>query len=383
MASLNGKSGGLFKNAKIIWLGVAILLVGVFVGTLFLLKSVYQTETYYVLNQDVPVRSQITMDMLTPVVTSAGTAPGGAPEMPQDQKEIERQNILSQVQAGSAFTLFPLKSGDVLSASNVAVLADISVGVPDSWVITSFSVDYNNAVQGRISRGTYFDIMVVADTGAYYPFVNMLALETATGGGTSSASGEDVSGMNSTTSVYTVGLSPENAAKLQWLQTFGSGEMKLVLSPRQNEYQAPALAEYEGAFYYDPLVDGVIAPGLLDVVDAEGQPLDVDGDGKADKREVTNYNFTDVERDQFGRPIQVIENYGLGNAKINEEEANGETPTNSNAEVEAAREECEAAGDYWVGGECSDEPAPNNANPSTGTSNEDQPLEGTTDDSGE
>lgn len=357
MASLNGKSGGFFKNAKIIWLGIAVLLIFVFVGTLMLLRSAYQTETYYVLNQDIPTRTQITMDMLSPVVTSAGTAPGGSLEMTEEQRLSEREAILAAVQNGAAYTQFPLKAGDVLSPSNVGALSDISVGVPDNWVITSFNVDYNNAVQGRIQRGSYFDIMVVSDSGAYYPFVNILALETATGAGTSSAEGQDASGMNASTSVYTVGMSPENAGKLQWLQSFGGGELKLVLSPRQNEYASPNLMDYAGMFYYDPLIDGVIAPGLQEVKDIDGIGVDLDGDGKVDFREITDYTFSDVERDQFGRPIAVVENVGLGNAKIPTSAAAGETPTNVNAKDQKAFEECEDKGGYWVDGACSDTPA--------------------------
>lgn len=310
------KSGGFLKNAKIIWLGIAVLLIFVFVGTFMFLRSIYETETYYVLNQDVPTRTAITMDMLTPVVTSHGTAPGGTPEMTQEEKDAERSAILSAVQTGSAYSQFPLKSGDTLSPSNVGALSDISVGIPDDWVVTSFNVDYNSAVQGRIDRGTYFDIMVVGDEGAYYPFVNVLALETATGEGTSSAGSEDESGMNSTTSVYTVGMSPENAAKLQFLQKNVGGDMKLVLSPRQNEYASPLVEDYTGLFTYSPTDDGVIAPGIQTVLDADGNELDLDGDGSADTREITDYTFSDIERDQFGRPLEVVENVGLGNAKI-------------------------------------------------------------------
>ncbi len=381
MVAINAKSGGLFKNAKIIWLGIAVLLVAVFFGTLTLLQSVYQTETYYVLNQDVPTRTQITMDMLTPVVTSVGTAPGGTPEMDAAGKASERDAILAEVQSGGAFAQFPLVSGDVLSPSNVAALSDISVGVPDTWVITSFNVDFNNAVQGRIQRGTYFDMMVVSDQGAYYPFVNMLALETSTGGATSSAEGQDASGQNATTSVYTVGMSPENAGKLQWITNFGAGQVKLVLSPRQNEYASPDLRAYSGMFYYDPLVDGVIAPGLQAVEDADGNPIDLDGDGTPDFREVTDYTFSDVERDAFGRPLATVENVGLGNAKIPASAAGGETPTNVNADANAEAEACEEDGGTWTGGICdasgstssgpTPAPTPNSTEePGTGTEDE-------------
>ena len=349
MASVNTK-GNLFKSAKVIWFVIAVLLVGVFIGVLNILQNVYQTETYYVLNQDVPTRTQITMNMLVPVVTSFGTAPGGTPDMTQTQREGERSAILSAVQSGRAYSQFPLVAGDVLSPSNVGALSDISVGVPDTWVVTSFAVDYNNAVQGRIQRGTYFDVMMGSDAGAYYPFVNVLTLETATGSAQSSAGATNNSGMNAATSVYTVSMSPLNAGKLQWLSQYGAGQMKLVLSPRQNEYASPRLLDYEGLFYYDQLEDGVIAPGLMPVLDENGEPVLFDGEPLY--REITDYTFSDIERDPFGRPISQIENVGLGNAKIPAASAGGQNPVDVNAADKATREECLADGGTWNGGEC-------------------------------
>jgi len=326
------KANGLFKSSKLIWVGILVLLVFVFVGSLTALKSVYQTETYYVLNQDIPTRTQITMDMLTPVVTSAGTAPGGSPEMTQEQRDAERNTILTAVQSGVVFSQFPMVSGDVLSPSNAGGLSDISVGVPDTWVITNFALGADNAVGGRIQRGYYFDMMVISDQGAFYPFVNVLALDTTTDLAAASSSdavntGEAQEGQ---TTQYTVGMSPANAAKMQDLITQYGGNVRMVLSPRQNDYAAPRLMDYSGLFKYDIDLDGVIAPGLQPVYDAEGNPVDLDGDGKDDYRESTDYTFTDVERDQFGRPISQVDNVGLGNSKIPAATAEGETPTNPN-----------------------------------------------------
>lgn len=362
MASLN-KAGNIFKNAKIIWAGIAILLIFVFIGTLQLLKSVYQTETYYVLNQDVPVRAQISMDMLTPVVTSYGTAPGGSPDMKTTQKESERSAILSTVQSGQAFAQYPLVSGDVLSPSNVGALSDISVGVPDTWVISSIQVDFNNAVQGRIKRGSYFDMMVVAADGTYYPFVNVLALETLDGGANNSAASTNTSGTNAQTSIYTVGMSPQNTAKLQWLMSFADGQIKLVLSPRQNEYASPRIIDYQGQFFYNVLRDGVIAPGLQPVLDANGKPVDLDGDGIPDQREITDYTFSNIARDQFGRPIKQVENVGLGNAKVPASAANGKSPTNVNAEDTKKAAECKTSGGVWTNGACDTTGSTSNVTP--------------------
>lgn len=348
------KTTGLFKSAKLIWLGIAVLLVFVFVGALTLLQSVYQTETYYVLNQDIPTRTQITMDMLTPVVTSAGTAPGGSPEMTEEQRNAERTSILTAVQSGIVFSQFPMVAGDVLSPSNAGGLSDISVGVPDTWVITNFAVGADNAVGGRIQRGYYFDVMVLSDQGAFYPFVNVLALDTTvnlSGASSNNAvnSGEAQDGQ---TTQYTVGMSPANAAKLQDLVFTYGGNIRMVLSPRQNEYAAPRLMDYSGLFKYSIDLDGVIAPGLQPVFDAQGNPLDLDRDGRADFREASDYTFTDVERDQFGRPISQLDNVGLGNSKTPASLASGATPTNPNADEEALASECEASDGVWDGTDC-------------------------------
>lgn len=316
MAKKNASSG-LLRNGKLIWLGIAFLLILVFVGSLSLLRGVFQTETYYVLKQDVPNRTLITMDMLEPVVTSVGTSPGGAPEMTQEERDAERAAILTAVQSDSVYAQFPLVAGDILSPSNVGGLNDISVGVPDSWVITSFSVNADNAVGGRIQRGYYFDMLVVGDNGAYYPFVNMLVLDTSVSLDSASSADavESEEANDGQTSQYTVGLNPENAAKLHKIVADNGGNIKMVLSPRQNEYAAPQLASYTGLFNYDQGADGVIAPGLID-----------NGDGTP--REATDYTFTDVERDEFGRPITAVDNVGLGNSKVTAEQA-GDASTNA------------------------------------------------------
>lgn len=318
-------SSGLLRNGKLIWLAIAVILILVFVGSLQLLRGIFQTETYYVLNQDVPARTEITMEMLEPVVTQAGTGPGGAPGMTQEERNAEIAQVLSSVQSNSVYSRYPLVSGDVLSPSNVGGLTDISQGVPDTWVVTSFGVNADNAVGGRIQRGFYFDMMVVAENGAYYPFVNVLALDTSVSlDGASSADAADTEeAKDGQTQQYVVGMSPENAAKLHDVVNKNSGNIRLVLSPRQNEYAAPQLASYNGNFLYSS-EQGPIAPGLIDATDVNGNPI-LDENGQPVKREATDYTFTDVERDKFGRPISQVENAGEGNAKI-EDDGSGDTP---------------------------------------------------------
>lgn len=291
MASKVKKKGKNNNSLIFIAIGVvSLILAGVFFSVA---SSLFQTETYYVLNQDIPSRTQVTEEMLVPVVTSEGTAPKAAIG-------------LADVQTGNVYTKFPLLIGDILTMSNVGTLEDIAVGVPDTWVVTNFSVGADDAVGGRIQRGTYFDILVTTQdensgTQSFYPFVNVLALDTTVDlSNASSSNAADTSEAHAgQTTQYVVGMSPENAAVLHSIVKEHGGDMKLVLSPRQNEYERPEVAEYDGMFTYD---GNIIWPG------------------ESDAGELTDRTFSDVERDEFGRPTAVIENCSAGNAKVTGED---------------------------------------------------------------
>lgn len=276
-----------FKDRKLLII-LAIFTAGaIFILTASFLQKLFEDETYYVLNQDVGARTQITPEMLEAKVVPKDSSPAAAIGM-------------EEVQTGNVFTQYPLLAGEVLMLSNVGNLQDISVGVPDSWVITNFSVSADNAVGGRITRGTYFDMMIATPEGSYYPFVNVLALDnTVDLSGASSAEAVDTEEAQSgQTTQYFVGMSPENAAKLQSVMQRDGGNVRLVLSPRQNEYQKPAISEYEGLFNYDPANDGAIWPGV------------------SENGELTDYTFTDVERDELGKPVEKVETCSEGNAKV-------------------------------------------------------------------
>lgn len=283
MAS-KGKKGLKSNGLILIIIGVVALIL---FGVVFSVASkLFQTETYYVLNQDIPTRTQITEEMLEPVVTSEGTAP-------------EAAIGLADVQTGNVYTQYPLLTGDILTMSNVGGMEDISVGIPDTWVITNFSVGADDAVGGRIQRGAYFDIMIAGDDGSTYPFVNVLALDTTVdlGNASSADAADSEEAHEGQTSQYVVGMTPENAAKLQNIVKKNSGDIKLVLSPRQNEYEKPQLSEYDGTFAYNK-EDSAIWPG------------------QSEEGELTDYTFTDVERDAFGRPVEKLENCSSGNSKV-------------------------------------------------------------------
>ena len=279
------------KNNKLIAfmiVGLLLFLAGTFTFNFF--QNLYQTETYYVLKENVPTRTQITPDMMEAVTTTAGTAPKAAIG-------------ISDIQTGNVYSQYPLTAGDILTQSNIGGMKDISVGVPDNWVITNFSVNADNAVGGRIKRGTYFDIMITAkdNKSSFYPFVNMLALDTTVS--LNSASSSDAANTDEAhagqTSQYVVGLTPKNAAYLQSLMAeYGSGNVRLVLSPRQNEYKKPQLSDYNGMFNYETDKPGTIWPG------------------QSSNGEATDYTFRDVQRDEFGRPKEKAQNCSEGNAKI-------------------------------------------------------------------
>lgn len=299
------------KNTPLMLI-VILIVSAILFGVFFTVASkFFQTETYYVLNQDVPTRTQVTPEMLDPVTTSEGTAPKAAIG-------------LSDVQTGNVYTQYPLISGDILTMSNVGKQQDISVGVPDNWVITTISVSADNAVGGRITRGAYFDVMVTTNSGSFYPFVNVLTLDTTVDmDNASSADAADTDEAHAgQTTQYTVGMSPEDAGKLQQvMKKYGSnGDLKLVLSPRANEYQKPALADYSNKFSYDE----------------SGSSVTPIWPGKSDKGEITDYTFTPVERDAFGRPVAAPENCSVGNAKVSGDDCKTpDTKDTSNADSSA------------------------------------------------
>lgn len=276
------KFSGSFLRKNTFLIGVSALLACIVVALSFmLLRNLIQTETYYTLNQDVPARTQITPEMLSPVVTSTGTAPQAALG-------------IEDVQSGAVYSQYSLRTGDILTASNAGEQKDISVGIPDSWVVTNFSVPADNAVGGRIQRGYYFDIMVATDDGSTYPFINVLALDTTIdlNDASSSDAANTEEAKSGQTTQYVVGMSPQDAGKLQSIMKKHGDDVRLVLSPRQNEYAKPKMSDYEGNFSYNK------------------------DDGVKNMGEGTNYTFADAERDEFGRPIASPENCSDGNSQI-------------------------------------------------------------------
>jgi hypothetical protein len=291
MAKKNGSSN-LLQNNKVILAIIGLALVFVFIGFLSFLKGFYQTETYYVLNDEygtsIPARTLVQPDMLSPMVIADGTAPPTAIG-------------LSEIVDGYVYTKFALEAGDVLTASNAGAVDDIYLGVPDNWVITNFSVDADSAVGGRIHAGDYFDILVNTDGGSFYPFVNVLALDTTVdlSGASNAGAAETDEAYAGQTSQYVVAMSPENAAKLQGLAKKHSADIKLVMSPKQNEYNKPRLSDYSGMFSFKDNESPIWS-------------------GKSDTGEISDSEFNRVQRNAAGEPLEKIAPRNEGNLRSSE-----------------------------------------------------------------
>lgn len=268
MANTSGK----LRNNKLVLLLILVLMAAVFFGSLTFLKNLYQTETYWVVSEEagvIPARTMIDETMLRPIETAKDTSPPNA-------------LTLAEINSAPHFTVYPVGPGEIITPTNTLNnFSDISTGVPDSYVITSFSVPADDAVGGRISRGIYFDMMVTSPDGSFYPFTNMLVLDTsiALSGASNSNAVNTAESKAGQTSIYYVALSPSDAAILQTVMKKYAGAIKLVLAPRENEYQAPNLEAYEGVFTFDP------------------QNYDLKNYGQGQDN-----TFRDVERDDFGRP---------------------------------------------------------------------------------
>lgn len=162
--TVSSGSNGTNKNL-ITTILASVLTLALAIGIFFVFSIALAKESYYVLNQDIPAKTQVTESMLKEIQTAKGSAP---------------QNAISiqQVRQGTVFSRIPLKTGDILSASTTGLDLDSTNGIPDDWVIVSFNISADNAAGGNISKGDYFDVIGVdPEQGSKYIFFNLLALE--------------------------------------------------------------------------------------------------------------------------------------------------------------------------------------------------------------
>ena len=193
-------------------------------GICFGLSKLFATETYYVLSSDVPAKTQITKSLLTPQETAQGTAPQNAISM-------------DDVQRGNVYSKYPLYQGDVASKSNVGAISNNFDGIPDTWGVTSVTIPADNAVDGILSKGDYFDIVTVGGDSGKYIATDILVLDV----NSSSAGTADAATAKKTNSgaqlVYTIGL-PQELIPTVHASLKNADETHFVRSPIATRYEA-------------------------------------------------------------------------------------------------------------------------------------------------
>lgn len=297
-----------------IWVLVFILAILAAAGTLYILSGLTKQDTYYVLNTNMPSRTQITAADLQPVTTSQGSAPQNAIGL----------DVINQ---GSTYTKYPLQAGDVVSASNAGSLDTINEGIPDNWVVTSFNPGGDDPIIENLQRGDHFDLMITnakqkdqqsnPDDSemsniaiGQYAFRNVMILDnpmsTTANANNDTANGATAQTQNSTR-MFIVGMSPKNAAMLTYIT--GNYSTKLVMSPKQTSYMDPSSLDklYETFNFNDYLGEhptGILPSNCVD--SSTGEEINED---------CTDNTFAPQERDEFGVPY---------NATASERDENGD-----------------------------------------------------------
>lgn len=216
-----------FEGRKVWFAFAAIAALLTAVGFFVILSSVTSTTTYYVLNQNVAARTEITSSMLSPVVTSTGGQP---------------QNALglADITANPTYAKYALNTGDLLTTSNSGSLTPLNTGLPAGFVVATFTAPASAAVGGTIARGDYIDLIDISSStnsgikqASYFlqhvlvldATVNLDSVASGSNSAPTSATGSTVSSSSSSSTanssvrsgiptMYTVGLSPQDAAKL-------------------------------------------------------------------------------------------------------------------------------------------------------------------------
>lgn len=253
---------GLLAKVNPIWLLALLCAVIASFGALQILGSAAQTTTYYVLNRAVPERTQITADMLSPVVTAVGGQPPNAMDP-------------ATVTSDALFATVPLKPGDVVTTSVAGPLTRINANLPANFRVASISVDAKNAVAGKIRTGDYIDIAAISSGGdgdasaagktAKIVFAHVLVLDVATDPSTIQSSAQDgqaASDLNpgpesdavrdGIPSLYTVALSPSDFTKMALIK---DQPLYLALSPNQVQSSTDVQTQLGSVFNPDGVPD--------------------------------------------------------------------------------------------------------------------------------
>lgn len=302
-----GEAGA--KKNLVFIIGAAISVVFFAAAIFILLSSMFSTENYYVLNTNVRAKQEITAEMVEPRETAAGTAPVHSLSM-------------EDIQRGGVFSRYPLYAGDVVAKSNAGPLAGSTLGIPDDWVVTSFSINSTDAVGGTLGKGDYVDLLGIKrpngeesdESDAQYIFNNLLILDVK-------FINEEYDGMYDGQTIvgetmhYTVGLPADRAAYLHSaLDSYSS--IKIIKAPLEINYADRNVSDLDEAFRYGP------ETGNMDVMEG------------------TDPTFTEVERDKDGRPVSKNNN---ANQDVDEDDyVPGESDNNNKEESdEVSNEETE------------------------------------------
>ena len=344
------------KDTKLLWIVIVLLALLVAGGTFAILNNITKQDTY----TNLPSRTQITPQDLSPVSTSQNSAP---------QNAIG----LSEVQQGTVYTKYPLQAGDVISASNAGSLDTINEGIPDNWVVTSFEPADNDPIVENLQRGDYFDIMATnmkkedqrpaGDNSSnlgqikvgQYVFRNVMVLDnpatTTANDNNDSANGATSQTQNSTTS-FVVGMSPQNAAMLTILTK--NFDTKIVMSPRYNTYANPSeLDDLYKTFDFNAVIGdnptGIIASECL-AQEEDGKYKINSKTGTVDttKENCTDPTFAPKERDPFGVPYEF-------NAQYDRRDEKGDIIPLTQNEIKWCQNMFGENADYYMGDSWADE----------------------------
>lgn len=259
------------SRKNLILVGVAILAVIIISALIFTtLTALFSTETYYVLNANVKAKQQITPDMVVMRETASGTGPVNA---------LNMENI----QRGQVYARYPLYAGDVIAYSNAGPLSGQTLGIPDDWSVTSFSTTSTDAVGGILGKGDYVDILGIDDDeGSRYIFNNLLILDVkfVNAEFDNNASGETIIGE---VMHYTIGMPAKDVAYFHSALLKYGKEIKVVKAPYLLNYAKRDVSDLDAAFKYGPET------------------------GNIDLFLGTDPTFTEIERDETGKPLNIID----------------------------------------------------------------------------
>lgn len=202
-------------------------------GALSILGSAADRVPYYVATADMAAGTQITADLVTEKTAPADSVPPTA-------------LTLADIQNNTIFAKVALPQGSVIQLSSITQEGGLTADLPEGFVLTTFVVPPENAVGGRVSRGSYVDIaavsgdsgsksarivmqhVLIVDVTAAPPSISQAATSDPANPGQASAGSEAYVG---TASLYTVAVSPEDFAKIALLSD--SSTIYLALSAAQ------------------------------------------------------------------------------------------------------------------------------------------------------